>query len=423
MAFLASFEQLLDANTVMYLPFQEALTTAQLAELAGYSLNIDDVNGSPTAREAGPRANIYSRRTAGQDPGGASWAGLGSNGSVVDLAMRGDATTVELIVRPVDYASYSGVHTARTLFAYGVDSSPVMLLYWYPQLSGGQTGGLWLAATGQSGQYGFETRPTPGGSGTLVENAWYYICIRKWTTSGTTPADKLCTWDAYYQRLDESWVSPTPTVTATGKPINVPVSTSRYWSFGTRTFTGPIYSNGGRWCFAGFRVSNVVRSLEQMKVMFDYYAGTQAPSATPSPIASYVPASYEESTVDFGEDVSVFPTLSGSLALVSGRRVLGEALLKRFTTRRGQLPFHPDYGFYVQDYLHDGVTAEQLYFLKASIEAEAEKDERVDLANAILTFNQAEQKLTVQLEVQTQEGPFRFTLSITELTTALLEDS
>lgn len=124
---------------------------------------------------------------------------------------------------------------------------------------------------------------------------------------------------------------------------------------------------------------------------------------------------------DFGSDVSTFPDVPVGLPLMTGRRVLGEALLRRLMTPRGLLRFHPDYGMNIRDFLHDGVTDEELHRLKANVEAEAEKDERVSRANCVLSYDRRAMTLRLQLEVETAVAPYRLTVLITRLTTELLE--
>lgn len=80
---------------------------------------------------------------------------------------------------------------------------------------------------------------------------------------------------------------------------------------------------------------------------------------------------------DYGIDVSTIPDLDPVFALVSGRDALIQSLVRRLQTPRGALPFNPDDGLDVCDWLHEGQTATQLFRLRSMVEAELLKDERV----------------------------------------------
>lgn len=80
---------------------------------------------------------------------------------------------------------------------------------------------------------------------------------------------------------------------------------------------------------------------------------------------------------DYGIDVSTIPDLDPVFALVSGREALIQALWRRIQTPKGALPFNPDDGLDVRDWLHEGRTPTQLFRLRSSVEAELLKDERV----------------------------------------------
>jgi phage baseplate assembly protein W len=124
---------------------------------------------------------------------------------------------------------------------------------------------------------------------------------------------------------------------------------------------------------------------------------------------------------DFGSDVSTFPGLDPSFQLQTGSRVLMEALARRLMTPRGTLPFAEDYGTDVRAWLSEGIEGADLDDLKAAVEQELLKDERVDDVQVVVEWVPQEERLTIRAAVDTAEGPFRLVLGVTELTVALLQ--
>lgn len=148
------------------------------------------------------------------------------------------------------------------------------------------------------------------------------------------------------------------------------------------------------------------------------------PPPVPAPAAPTVRFESSLSTSsDYGTDVLVFPGMDPDLNLSSGGRVLAEAIARRLTTPRGSLPFHEEYGLDVRSYLNETMTSDALYRLKTAIERECEADERVESASVALTFTPAAHRLAVRIELVTAQGPFRFTLSVSQVTVELLSEA
>ena len=127
-------------------------------------------------------------------------------------------------------------------------------------------------------------------------------------------------------------------------------------------------------------------------------------------------------TGDFGSDVLTFPGLDETFTLVSDGRVVAEALARRLSTPRGLMPFHPDYGLDLRQYLNEAITADVLYQMKAALELECEQDERVQNADAVVTFDQAQQTMLVTINATTASGPFRLNLSVSQVSVDLLAE-
>lgn len=150
---------------------------------------------------------------------------------------------------------------------------------------------------------------------------------------------------------------------------------------------------------------------------------TRASPITTPTVASYqFSALYDTGVQDFGTDISVFPDLDKTLALISGGRVLGEAVAKMWLTRRGSLVFHPDRGVDIRDYLNESIDGSVLAEIRTLCEREAEQDERVDSCTVLVTYDPTTQEITIAAALETAEGPYRFTLGVTSLTTSMLSE-
>lgn len=124
-----------------------------------------------------------------------------------------------------------------------------------------------------------------------------------------------------------------------------------------------------------------------------------------------------------GTDIASLPDLDPLFGTVSEIEALGEALARRYETPRGSLWYAPDYGYDLRGRLGDSLTTSDLAQMPGDIEAEALKDERVQSAAAIVTFDASAATLTVTLTGTTAIGPFQFVLAVSALTVNLLSAS
>jgi len=119
--------------------------------------------------------------------------------------------------------------------------------------------------------------------------------------------------------------------------------------------------------------------------------------------------------VDYGSDVSTLPTLDPLLGPLTGPAVVGQAVARRLRTPRGQLTFHPDYGLDLRQYVNGSLLPGALPALRAAIEQEALKDERVADAVATVEYLAASQSIRVSLQLLTSQGPFLLVLNVSAL--------
>lgn len=123
---------------------------------------------------------------------------------------------------------------------------------------------------------------------------------------------------------------------------------------------------------------------------------------------------------DYGTDISFYPDLDPSGALVSGNVALSQAIARRLTTPRGGLFYDSNYGTDVRAFVNEVVNVESLARMRSAIERECLQDERCQSCTATLVFNAQGQALTIHVAGETADGPFRFVLAVTALTVDLL---
>jgi hypothetical protein len=112
--------------------------------------------------------------------------------------------------------------------------------------------------------------------------------------------------------------------------------------------------------------------------------------------------------------------LDPSMRLTSGRPLLSQNLVCRFSTPRGGAIDCPNDGLDLRDLVSDGMTQSQINALQGQIQQEALKDQRVQSLTVQCSFTSATSTLTVTLNVVSLYGPFQLTLAVTSLTVAIL---
>lgn len=110
--------------------------------------------------------------------------------------------------------------------------------------------------------------------------------------------------------------------------------------------------------------------------------------------------------------------LSSPSYMASGNRIVAEAILRRWTTGRGELIDDPTYGYNVIDLISDDLTPARLHYAQQQLSAEAAKDERVRRAAVTLNLSVAG-IATINAEVFTANGPFKFVAIISAVSTQL----
>lgn len=124
---------------------------------------------------------------------------------------------------------------------------------------------------------------------------------------------------------------------------------------------------------------------------------------------------------DYGTDLSCVSDLDMTGAEVSGRLLLGQALARRLQTPRGRLLEDANYGFDLRQYINADLSPVDIAKIRAGVESECLKDERVLGATATVTLTN--NVLIVTILVQDAAGPFSLVLSVTAVTTTILNVS
>jgi hypothetical protein len=127
-------------------------------------------------------------------------------------------------------------------------------------------------------------------------------------------------------------------------------------------------------------------------------------------------------TTDYGVDVAMNASMTGmdpAMKMVSGRRALAEALVRRLQTPNGRLIDDPDYGYDLLGELNDDVDPSAVGRIGAQAASECQKDERVIACTATASFTLG--VLTVGLVVTDSKGPFRLVVAASGATVSLLQ--
>lgn len=125
--------------------------------------------------------------------------------------------------------------------------------------------------------------------------------------------------------------------------------------------------------------------------------------------------------VDFGRCISVTDDLPRRWKFITGSRVLAEALYRRWSTERGELPYDPDYGTDARDMIGETQSPAQIGEWQTKLAREAEKDERVEGCEVTVSYDFAASTAIITGTVTPSEGPtFRLVVAVDELTTTIL---
>lgn len=111
--------------------------------------------------------------------------------------------------------------------------------------------------------------------------------------------------------------------------------------------------------------------------------------------------------------------LSTPSYLAQGNQIVAEAILRRWSTGRGQLIDDPNYGFNVMDLVSDDLSPSDVAYAGQQLAAECEKDERVKRAQVVVSLTVAG-LLSIVATVTTSLGPFKLVCAVSATSASLL---
>ena len=132
---------------------------------------------------------------------------------------------------------------------------------------------------------------------------------------------------------------------------------------------------------------------------------------------------------NFGTDIDCGPyDIPLIFGTCTGNKNLGNALVRRLTTPRGALAlinpsYGPNYGTDIRSLLSSALTRNSTSSMQAAIQAECQKDPRVQSAAVTVVLNLGDPthgSATVTIIVTTSNGPFPLVLSVDQLTVEIL---
>lgn len=133
------------------------------------------------------------------------------------------------------------------------------------------------------------------------------------------------------------------------------------------------------------------------------------------------------STQNYGRDFAVVSTSTGPdidfAHLAAGVDVLANSLYCRLTTPHGSVIDSPNDCLDLRALLGAGLTQADMQSVQQRVQRECERDARVLGASVTATYNQASRVLSLVIRVATAQGPFSMTLSVSDLTVALITAS
>ncbi len=130
----------------------------------------------------------------------------------------------------------------------------------------------------------------------------------------------------------------------------------------------------------------------------------------------------------YGFDLQSLPDADGIIDLDpamlegSGRTLLAQSIVRRFTTGRGTVIDAPNDCLDLRGFLSDGFTQAQINQIPGQLKKEAEKDERVNSVDVKAEYLYASKTLTITMAIESGYGPFSLTLSVNAVTVTVLTE-
>ena len=132
----------------------------------------------------------------------------------------------------------------------------------------------------------------------------------------------------------------------------------------------------------------------------------------------------------YGTDLYCAPNADGILDLtdtmteVNGIDLLAQSLVRRHLTEKGSDIASPNDGIDVRKFIKQGLTQQELSLLAVHVQQELIRDQRVLPSTSVTaTFNTATLALTLTEIIQTASGPFSLTITVDQVSVAVIVGS
>lgn len=128
---------------------------------------------------------------------------------------------------------------------------------------------------------------------------------------------------------------------------------------------------------------------------------------------------------DYGTDISVVSDVDFSGRVVTGPRLVAEAVARRLLTPNGSLIGDPHYGFDLSQYINDDMGPADYAALISGATHECLKDERVlaaevTLETTSLDASRTQKRLDVSITLTISSGTFDLVLGVSDVGVELL---
>lgn len=149
------------------------------------------------------------------------------------------------------------------------------------------------------------------------------------------------------------------------------------------------------------------------------------PTSISWPLATSSSPGRQSSPADpsgLGIDVSTFVDgdLDPTFALITGPRVVAEAIARRLTTPRGGLPRHPGYGTDLRRWVNVALTPARRAAVRSAVAGEASADPRVESIDVELV--ESGSSLRISITGTCAAGPFDLVVDVADLSVEILND-
>jgi hypothetical protein len=127
---------------------------------------------------------------------------------------------------------------------------------------------------------------------------------------------------------------------------------------------------------------------------------------------------------DYGRDLSCTTDIEPMFREVTGIELMQQAIIRRLITPRGGLLGAPNYGYDVRNLINDSLSSTQgASLIRAAVQSELDKDERILQSQAKVLFVPSTHKLTIEIQAVSTVGPFALTIGVSDVTIEVLNAS